>query len=1068
MARAYIAPVLSAALSKFKQIVAAHAEKDGFEGKRLVVFCEDRLSLAAERAVCEQTGGTFAISVYTLSRFLSAEWGRADNVLTSQGSAMAMRKIIEENRSELQMFRSLSSAEAAQQVYDTIALLYSSEISPDDLAGVRTENAFLQRKLHDLGLLYAKYSQYLKDTGAVDRNAYLRRLPEVIASSEKIIGADVVFLGFQAFTSAVAHCVRACMETADEVYGLFIGGSERKYVNEGWVTFKALAKKVYGEECAVERLPSGLRPEAEHMRKYVFEPEIFHGRQGKEVSAGRINIISAADEEEECEFFAAQILKRVQEGGIKYGQISVMLPDLNAYQPSIERVFGEYALPYYVDRRYPLVSHPACAFICDYLDCAYDGCREESVCAAVNSPLFPFKREAGMFVNYLLRAASFRGAVKKPASAVICEERGFSLQTVERVRKEFLAGLSLLPRNKADGREFCEGVRKLLIRFDAETRLKELSDEATECGYPSVAAMSARAYGEILKVLDEAEKLTSGEKLSVKEFAAVLKSGFTAAEISLIPPKQDAVFISDLTGCANTGTEILFVGGLTDAVPVCSQDTAVLTDGELTSLEKLHVAVSPKISQVNKRVKEVTALNLCAFSDELFLSYPMRRGGEECGVSEVISYAQRLFNINGRAITAVTVKDLSLSDGYIASFNARPAPALRNLSLYAGGSKAYGERQASAVYKSLCRRIEKGEADESLRSALSFVVSRENKKERFDCSALYGTTVSPTTLETFFSCPYKAFMQRGLKLEERRENSFRPLESGNFIHAVLEGVAKKLNSFTGAEECEKEAREIAAELLQSREYLTQSGDAAANYSANALAEEAVRISLGMYEQLKNSHFTVQNVESRCGIDLGGGVSVGGVIDRIDSCGDMVRVIDYKTGHIDDSPSSYYMGLKLQLPLYLLSASEGKRAAGAYYFPANCDYTPEGGVSFTLRGFMDGSEEVVKNSDTTVQEKEYSEYVGAYLNGRKLDRAMPRDEFESFLSYSRKIASSGARSLTGGVITPSPVDGACGRCKFAGCCGYDAESCGEREVKKADCATIAEIARTVNQKEEEGK
>ena len=105
MSKVFVAPVLSAGLKKFKEIVAAHAEKDGTEGKRLVVFCEDRLSLAAERAVCEAVGGTFAVSVYTLSRFLSAEAGQCENVLTSQGSAMAVRKLIEANREKLQLFK---------------------------------------------------------------------------------------------------------------------------------------------------------------------------------------------------------------------------------------------------------------------------------------------------------------------------------------------------------------------------------------------------------------------------------------------------------------------------------------------------------------------------------------------------------------------------------------------------------------------------------------------------------------------------------------------------------------------------------------------------------------------------------------------------------------------------------------------------------------------------------------------------------------------------------------------------------------------------------------------------
>lgn len=1060
MSKVYVAPLLSAGLKKFKEIVIDHAERNGGEGRRLIVFCEDRLSLVAERAVCEAAGGTFAVSVYTLSRFLSSHTGACANVLTSQGSAMAIRKLIEENREELQLFKRLSAANAAQEVYDTIALLYSSKISPDDLAGAEAENNLLKRKLHDLEFLYRKYSDYLKERGAVDRNAYLRRLPDVICASEKIKGADVLFLGFQAFTSSVADCVRACMRTADNVYGIFVGGSEKKYVNEAWTTFVSIAREegLCGKDIGgfVQRLSSGASPAAEHIRKFAFEPESFHKADNLSISRGQLCVAEASDEDEECGFIASQVLKCVKEDGVRYREISVMLPDINGVQPALERAFGEYGVPMYVDRRYPLSSHSVCSFISDYLSCAADGCRPESVLAAVASPLFTLedknadlRADRDIFVNYMLRAGNYRGAVKKSANEKICAEPGLDFAAVERVRVSFLNGLKLLPKKEADSADMCESVRKLLKNFNAEERLKDMAAEAENFGYASVAEMSKRAYGEVLKVLDEAEKLTAGEKISAREFSKILKSGFAAAEISLIPLKQDAVFISDLSTCANAGSKVVFIGGLTDAVPAASQDTAILTDGELTSLEKLKIAVSPKISQVNRRVREITALNFCAFSQKIYLLYPLRSGGEECGVSEIIPYIRRLFRVDGNPVAPVPVGALSVTEDNFAYTCARTTPALRRLTFFLSGDKDYGPSRMAAVY----RRLK--EQEESGNFAAAFGGKRENGDA--DWRSLYGGSVSPTALETYFSCPYKAFMRQGLKLNERREGAFRPLDSGNFIHAVLEAVARKLNDIDDRAECERVAEDTAKELLERAAYLVQEGDGGSAYAAERLVEEAKVLSAAMFEQLKNSDFKVESAETRCAVKLTDSVTVGGRIDRVDSAGELVRIIDYKTGSIDDSPTSYYMGLKLQLPLYLSAAARGRRAAGAYYFPANTDYSADGG-SFALKGFMDGSEEVVRSSDTALQEKERSKYVGAYLNGRKLDRAMTREDFADFLSYSEQVAKTGAEELIRGEISPSPVEGACSSCKFAGCCGYDAENKGCREEIGADCKTVAKIAR----------
>ena len=126
-----IAPTLGEALDELKKYVRSQEEG----GRRTVIFCEDRLTLVAERAVCAAVGGTFSTSVYTFARFLSSERPSDGKILSSQGSAMAIRGIVERNREKLRLFRRLSAQAAAGALYDTIALLYSSGIGPEDIGG---------------------------------------------------------------------------------------------------------------------------------------------------------------------------------------------------------------------------------------------------------------------------------------------------------------------------------------------------------------------------------------------------------------------------------------------------------------------------------------------------------------------------------------------------------------------------------------------------------------------------------------------------------------------------------------------------------------------------------------------------------------------------------------------------------------------------------------------------------------------------------------------------------------------------------------------------------------------
>lgn len=1081
MTNSYVAPILSAALKKLKEIIAENEEK----GVRTVVFCEDRLSLAAERAVCDAVGGTFSVSVFTLSRFLASEKGKADNVLSSQGSAMALRRIIDDNRGKLTLFKRLSSASAAQEVYDTIALLYASKISAEDLGNITPKDDLLGRKIHDIALLYSEYSKYLKDNGAVDRNAYLRALPEAVSSSEKVRGATVIFLGFQAFTSSVADCVRACMRTADVVSGLFIGGRESVYVNEAWTTFLSLAKEcgTCGVKCpisdinAVTRfLPSGLNAAAEALRRGIFEPECFSRSPETEIKDGEVSLISARDENEEISFVAAHIIKCIT-AGVRYRSISVMLPDMGLYLPIIERTFGEYGIPYYADTRYSLLSHPVCAFILSFLNCVCDGCRCESVIEATSSPMFVIEgkdinalsRGKDMFENYLLRYASFRGGVFKDPDFSICEGEDIEGESVELIRKTFCNAYSSFPkgaRTKYESQSYIEAIRSLLKTFSTESRLEELASDEALSDYPSVAAMTGRAFSQVCKVLDEAEKLTAGDKFTAREFYRILKSGFAAAEVSLIPPKRDAVFVGDLAATVNTGSFAVFVVGLTDSVPAASLDTAVLTDGELAALEKLRLAVSPKIAQVNRRVRETTALNLCAFSNRLYLTFPASSNGEENGKSEIIDYVSHLFSVRGKPLSPVSAADIAGAIENLPYYCARPLPALRKIAAYAGGGDGDGKAVA-ALYKALEDDAYRGgEWKECFRLAES-LQNDDDKVKRLDPDVdIYGDYVSPTTLETYFACPYKAFMRQGLRLVEREEGGMRPIDSGVFVHSVLEEVAPKLNSFKSEEECAAFTRTVAEEKLSAPKFRALSADKRGQYAAEALLEETVAVSLGAYRQIKYSLFSVHGAEEACDMRLIGGTRIYGRCDRVDYCGDMVRVIDYKTGAMDDTPQSYFAGLKLQLPLYLSAFSQYRRAVGAYYFPANTAFSEKKDGDFCLKGFMDGSEEVVRNSDITIADKQKSAYVNAYLNGRKVDKAMTRDDFADFLGYAALIADQGGGEMKAGNIAPSPSEATCAGCKFIGSCGYDCRTQGERIIPNVSCKQIARIYRIATGKEDE--
>ena len=1062
MIKSIIVPALPTALEKLQDIIS----ENKVLGKKTVIFCEDRLTLATERAVCAAVGGTFDVSVYTFSRFLSSESGKRDNILSAQGSAMAIRRIIEENRDSLKLFGKFSAAAAAGAVYDTIALLYSSKIKAEDLKGAKAAG-LLESKLSDISLIYSLYEEYLTANGKIDRNSYLCTLPEVISRSKKIKDSDVIFLGFQSFTRSSADCVRAAFDTAQNVSGLFIGGGEEIYTGEAVAAFEAIAQeKSRGVALVRERVNSTLIEEAEILRTSLYNSESLIKAVPRLTE--KVKIYEATDEDEEIEFVAASIKKYVLDGitkdrkkeGIRYGNISVMVPDIGAAEHRIERVFSEFRIPYYADRRHPLSEHPASDFIISYLTCVGSGCTLKDTDAVISSPLFPASGDdKDGYRNYAVRLADFRGGIKREPKREILESKKFNYGSVQNVRETFLRGLKYFhyktEASEVDKKrvikvcppEITAGIKALFEDFKVEEKLQSLKDKFKD-SYPTASEFSGRIYDAVLCVVEEAENILGGGYMPLNEYIKILKSGFAAAEISLIPPKADAVFVGDLASTANTGSKILFAVSLTEEVPKTSTDTSLLTDSEIVELENADLGISPKIQQVNMRRREQTALNLCAFSERLYLIYPVRQGGEEVNSSEIISYAKEVFGdkdaegktVGKRAMSIRREGKLNMLPYYCSEF----LPALKML-------KSDLSPQTSAVIRKVLK--DNGFEEETVVQASRWKVSLG--RELF----VNYDAVSPSTLETYYSCPYRNFMQQGLKLQEREEGTMRALDTGNFIHAVLQNLAPEMDKCRDREDAKNRGREEADKLLKSSAYSSLTDSKSGQYTAEQLIKEAGEVTAGAYEQLANSKFKVEKAEQWCEIKLGDNIRINGRIDRVDSYDDMIRIIDYKSGSIDASATKYYMGLKLQLPLYLTAAAEGRRAVGAYYFPASVVYKNEPDGVFRLQGFMDGSEDVVSASDTTLQPKEKSAYIEASIGGKNGESVMADGVFSDFLQYSTLVARSGIKEMLDGNITPSPAEGACKYCKMGGSCnfalGIDGEERCSRTVK---CSDIAKIVR----------
>jgi len=181
--------------------------------------------------------------------------------------------------------------------------------------------------------------------------------------------------------------------------------------------------------------------------------------------------------------------------------------------------------------------------------------------------------------------------------------------------------------------------------------------------------------------------------------------------------------------------------------------------------------------------------------------------------------------------------------------------------------------------------------------------------------------LSPSSINTYLSCPLKFYFREIAKISEAEEveENLEVQTMGSIVHKALEILYKPyINQLLTAEL-------IAGMLAKSEEAIAVA--IAENYSGgdisfgrNRLLSEVIRNFVKsflinekeMIQSLHNSgkHITLLDLEQRYQTEFGlpdaGNITVKlkGFIDRVDKLGDVVRIIDYKTGSVQKNELTF--------------------------------------------------------------------------------------------------------------------------------------------------------------------
>ncbi|MHC4432559.1 MAG: PD-(D/E)XK nuclease family protein [Planctomycetota bacterium] len=1045
-------------------------------------------------------------------QFLLSSKNTARAVLSRIGRQMIVQRILNENKSKLRIFEQSSVMTGlSQRMARTIAELHEYAKSPQDIDGLVSElqkdkrNSLAALKFADIGLILREYLEFVEGK-FVDPDLQLARACRAVTQASFIKGARLWVDGFAGFTAA-EHAILAEMLKAagDAQIALCLDPSNIDFSDPASVkldevslfgpterTYASLIETIKQSKLELADpiiLSKGLRFSRSQPLAHI-ERNIFEIERPRSDSADGIRIVSAPNARGEVQFVARHILELVRDKDCRYRDIAVIASDIDSYQHYIRADFDDYGIPFFVDKRRPLNQHPVVQLVSSALQAVTSGFTHTDIFAYLKTDLATTTRaEVDMLENYCLAfGISARDWQSDEKWHFADPESGrFDERQINRVRHKAIKPLlelqdMLCPAGDqgktVSPEQFTRAIFAFLDALDVSRTIAGWISCAHETNDLAAADEHQQFYNKFLDTFDELAEVFAGRTMTAQDYLGIVNSAFSQLTMALIPPTLDQVLVGSIERSRHPDLKAVFLIGATQRqFPVPISSDSILTDDDRIAAESVNFQLAPTSSQTLTERQYLAYIAFTRPSQFMYVTYPSTDNkGSAVPRSQFIGDLESLFEDLRQETIASEYSDIEkvYSEAELAD--------LLCTSLSADNVAAKGD--CRGLLDSIC-------SDQQLRQLGSDVLFALNYNNSAQLDAgvvreIFGRRIrsSATQLSTFAACPYQHFARYTLRLREREEFKFEPLDLGRFYHRILDKLTRQLNTrgkdFTTVDKDDLLLllREEITELIKEDSFISNfvSRRGYNEFIIKSAAELLEDCVLAISEIMRAGSFrprlsevsfgTVKETRETLGecefsLEDNRLLALDGKIDRLDIATiegrDTAIVFDYKRRDPSFGWSRFYHGLDMQLPIYMLAirntaSTAATNVAGAFYMPIEVSpgkitlarlSRKADSFDYKAKGIFDGRYAQQLDATASRDSRYYNFYVtkdgqpyGSYSNRGALKSV----DFEKVLQFAEEKIVRLAGEIASGEISVRPYrlsqNSPCGYCKYKAVCRFD--------------------------------
>lgn len=912
--------------------------------------------------------------------------GPQEPIVDDLGRLMILRKIIEENQKELLLFNKSGRQTGFMACLNRLITEFEQYlITPerlDELYNKSEASPALQRKLHDIKVIYLGFMDYIEKRFLTNEQI-IDLLINKVKDSSYLKGAHIWMDGFYGFSPQQYELITELLKYAENItitLPLEKAPSVIEKLNENNPFYEAQRafQKLYTnareqgievDKTIVIEAP-GLDDVGQECRELCHLEKEYLKHQPKlyKEQAKDIWIDEFSNQYEEIEALAKRIISLVRDEGYRYKDIAVVAGSLAPYEAMIKGIFEEYEIPCFIDEKRNVSTHALVELIKGLLDVVNTNWSYNAICRVLKTGLFPIEQtDIDLLENYLL-AFGIRGKKmwlqekdweyenithhSEDSKTYILEKQC----QVNEIRAKVASYLTVLQdklktkkkQNRPTIREISIAIYEFLEEIKAEEQINSWIEKAKQNQELSLEKEHSQIWNRIKEIFERMVDILGDEVVLTGLYAKILESAFGTVKMGMIPPARDQVIIGDVERSRIHQVRALFIIGTNDGmIPKVDDGPEIFSDMDRMRIEETDIEIV-----ASSRAKTFQS----QFLVYLAITKPKERLIVSCSLADEVGKSMRPSIVMHRLKKMFPDRKPHTEDEFLTHIY-HPVPTFgyvgRKMREQLDGRKGSEEWKDIASWymgKENWRNKIDTAVDYLFYTNQQHYLDEDTAKMMYD-NPLYS---SVSKLETFRQCAFCYFIKYGIKAEERRLFQFNAMDLGVLFHKALEEYPVRLEKENlgwrdvDNTQIDTYVGEVVKEVVAQYGGSMGRPTAQNKYKIQQIQNMTKRAVTVLTDQIKKSEFNPKEYEVEFGegqfppivinIDNDRKMLLTGTIDRVDvyelENEEFIKILDYKSGKKAFDLMEVYYGLQLQLLLYLdayLKISTGNLPAGVFYF-----------------------------------------------------------------------------------------------------------------------------------------